>query len=187
VSRHCWIAAAQGKMVINGPVKTGMIEIGYGDIGIFDRKKSRTIWQVKGEIVFNGKTQIGHGSKINAEQNAYLSIGNNFQITAETSIVCHKKISIGNDCLFSWDVLIMDTDIHRIKNGQGLIINEPKEVIIGNCVWLGCRTLILKGVKMADGNIITANSVITQSIEKENCIIGANPQRILNENITWEV
>ena len=60
---------------------------------------------ILGKIIFNGKASIGHGCKLSIENNGILEIGKNLTISAETSIICHKGIKIGNDCLFSWDVL----------------------------------------------------------------------------------
>ena len=64
-----------------------MISIGYGEVGIFDMKRSRSIWQVYGEVVFKGKANIGHGSKISVDKNGTLELGNNFKTTAESAIV----------------------------------------------------------------------------------------------------
>lgn len=69
-----------------------------------------------------------------------LEIGEDFNITAETTIVAFTKIQFGNNCLLSWDVLIMDTDFHKIKNEHGAILNNPEPNIIGDKVWIGCRS-----------------------------------------------
>ena len=65
--------------------------------------------------------------------------------TAETSIVAFTEIRFGNNCLLSWDILVMDTDFHKLKDEFGNIINKPRPIIIGDRIWIGCRCLILKG------------------------------------------
>ena len=45
-----------------------------------------------------------------------LIFGDNSEITAESVIVFYKEIIFGENCLISWDNLIMDTDLHRIKD-----------------------------------------------------------------------
>ncbi len=68
------------------------------------------IGRINGIINFNGRRNIGHGSKISVGKDGILTFGQNFNITAESSIVCYNNISFGNNCLLSWDILIMDTD-----------------------------------------------------------------------------
>ena len=82
----------------------------------------------------------------------------------------------------------MDTDHHNIYIYGGKdVINKPRKIKIGNHVWIGADVKILKGVSIADNNIIGMGSIITQSIEKENVIIGNKIEtKILKENIEWE-
>ena len=66
-SRRVRIRKAGGKVTINCPIKTGMIRLGLDGVGIFDNKRSRSIWQVSGDVVFNGRCFIGHGSKLSVQ------------------------------------------------------------------------------------------------------------------------
>lgn len=186
ISHRTWLSELKGTIIINAPIRTGMIKIGLGDVRIFDRHKQRSIIQIRegGNIVFNGSANIGHGSKICVSGD--LIIGDNFTITAESSIICDKKVEIKDNCVFSWDVLIMDTDAHRIMDENGQITNPDKEIVIGNNVWIGCRVTVLKGSIIGDGNILATNSCVSKNLEGENQIIGGNPARILKENVTWD-
>jgi len=163
-----------------------MIKIGFGDIDIFDNRKSRSIWSVKGKVYFKGTAFIGHGSKINVGANGSVTFGKNFTITAESSIVCNKCINFGNDNLLSWDVLIMDDDFHNILDSQQNIINNPNDITIGNWVWIGCRSLILKGSNIPSNSIIAAGSLVSKKLTEENSIYGGNPIAIIKKEIHWE-
>jgi acetyltransferase-like isoleucine patch superfamily enzyme len=187
VSHRVWLLSSKGEISINSnQIKTGMIKIGFGGVGIFDQHKSRSIWEVSGKVIFNGECNIGHGSKISVSKGSILQLGRNLTITAETSIVCQKEITIGDNCLISWDTLLMDSDFHKIKNLKGNIINENLPIIIGDNVWIGCRNLILKGSKIPNNTIIASNSTITKSFSEENSIIGGNPCKVIKQGITWE-
>lgn len=164
-----------------------MIRVGFGDVGIFDNVLSRTIIQLDGKIIFYGKALIGHGSRISVGGNGILEIGENFTITAETSIICHKKIKFGNNVLISWENLFMDTDFHKIKSIENNIINEPKEIFVGNNVWIGCRNTILKGSQILNNCVIGSNSLINKKFDKNDILIAGNPAKILKENIIWEL
>ncbi|MFD2145320.1 acyltransferase [Mucilaginibacter antarcticus] len=185
VSRNCYISAAMGQVIINGEITPGMITIGYGDIGVFDRLKSRSKFQNRGTIIFDGKANIGHGCKLDVGPNGTLKIGNNVVITAETAIICNKHVSIGNNCLLSWQILIIDDDFHKIKDKAGVILNPAKAITIGNNVWIGCRCLILKGTNIGDGNVIAANATLTKTYTQQNSILTGG--KVLKQDIVWEV
>jgi hypothetical protein len=187
ISNNVALKDISGTVKIDTEVFTGMIKVGYGNVGIFDRKKSRTIWEVKGAVRFKGRAFIGHGSKISVGENGYLMIGHNFSITAETAIVCFHEISIGDNCLFSWDILMMDTDFHKIRDLNQQLINADTPITIGNNVWIGARSTILKGAQLPNDSIVAANSTVTRKVEQTNCIYGGEPLRILKNDICWEV
>jgi acetyltransferase-like isoleucine patch superfamily enzyme len=132
VSKNVKFKSLKGTITIKSEIKTAIIKIGFGDVGIFDKTRSKTILQINGELIFKGKASIGHGSKLSIGRNGILELGNNFAITAESEIISNKKISIGDDCLISWKVLIMDTDFHKIfdKNTNELL-NKDREINIG--------------------------------------------------------
>ena len=186
ISSKVVFIALKGKLVLQAPLHFGMIKIGFGDVGIFDKKKSRSIWELNGKIIFNGTANIGHGSKISVGAEGILEIGNNFEISAESSIVAFKKIVIGNDCLISWDVLILDTDFHKILDFNNNILNAPKEIVLGNKVWVGARSLILKGSNIPSNAIIAAASVVNNILPTENTIYGGSPAKFLKADIKWE-
>lgn len=184
VSHRVWLMHLSGTCEL-GEIRLGAVRIGFGEVGIFDRQRSRTIWQVSGCVRFMGSANIGHGSKICVSGN--LTIGDGFILTAESAIVAHHSISIGAGVLVSWDVLIMDTDLHDIFDDAGKRINPDRPVHIGNCVWIGCRSLILKGVEIADGVVIAASSTVSKSILQQRAIVGGNATRVIRENVLWRM
>lgn len=91
VSHRVLLKLCAGEVRILAPIHTRMIQIGFGDVGIFDAKYSRSIWEVNGFVEFQGVARLGHGTKISVGENASLVLGKEVGITAETSIVCMKR------------------------------------------------------------------------------------------------
>lgn len=176
-----------GKISIskNADLRLGMIKIGKHSVGIFDRKK-RTILNIHGEILFNGSATIGRGTALSIGENSKLIFGNNFQITASSTIIASGgcTIQIGNDCLFSWDVLIMNTDFHKIII-ENVIVNSPADVIIGNHVWICTGALILKGSYLPNGSIIGAKSIVNKTLSKQNSLYAGTPIIEVKSNVFW--
>lgn len=57
---------------------------------------------------------------------------------------------------------------------------EYGDTIIGNDVWIGYDALIMPGVKIGDGAVIGARSVVTKDVEPYT-IVGGNPAKIIRK------
>jgi serine acetyltransferase len=51
-------------------------------------------------------------------------------------------------------------------------------VVIGNDVWIGAQAIIMPGVKIGDGAVIGAGSIVTKDVEPYEIVCG-NPARHL--------
>lgn len=182
------VNALKGDVKINGALKTGMIRFGEQMVGIFD-KKLRTVFNIHGTLQFDGSAIVARGSSISIGRGAKLTAGNNFKITAKSAIIASggKSVTFGAHCLLSWDVLIMNTDFHKIID---LDIDEVKpfsdHIFIGDKVWLGCGVKVLKGAQIPSGSVIAAGAVVTGKLTGENCIYAGGPARMIRNNISWQ-
>ncbi|WP_276788569.1 CatB-related O-acetyltransferase [Paraprevotella xylaniphila] len=50
--------------------------------------------------------------------------------------------------------------------------DEYQEIIVGNDVWIGTRSIILDGVKIGNGAVIAAGSVVTKDVEPYMIVAG---------------
>ncbi len=182
VSRHTLLNKIKGDIEISQPVCTGMIRIGFGYVPIFDKYKSRTVWNCEGSITFKGKCDIGHGSKIGVGGN--LIIGDNFGISAESIIICENRIDIGKDVLISWGCQIMDTDYHKVSI-NGITKNSTAPIKLGNHIWIGSNVLLLKGSVIADNTVVAAGSIVTKSFTQKNVLLAGSPATIIKEGVIW--
>lgn len=184
--RRTILKQMRGNIIIEGKIIMGMVRMGFGEVAIFDRNRSRGVWQVSGKVVFKGITRLDHGTSISVGENGILTFGKNFNATANSSIICKSSITFGNNCLISWDTLIMDTDFHKIRNFKNEVTNPDKAIKIGNSVWIGCRSTILKGSIIADNIIVAAGSVVTRTFNEPNQIIGGNPSNTIRTGFHWD-
>ena len=184
VSHRTFLRELNGKVVLPEKVETAMVKIGFGDVGHYDRKHSRSIWQVSGRVSFGGKASIGHGSKLSIRGD--LTLGADFNMTAESTIVCAKSIRFGNDCLLSWDLRVMDTDEHPLYDKEHKRINPDRPIIVGNHVWIGCKCVLLKGAEIPDSTVLAAGTLLTSAFSGEQQVIGGNPPSILKREVRWE-
>lgn len=183
VSKNFKLLSLNGVVLLE-EYKLGSLILGFAGVGIFDHKYDRGIWQNSGKIILHGRCSFGQGSKVS--NGGVLEIGKNFSNTANGAIVCWKKITIGDNVLTSWDTLIMDSDMHTIYyNHDKNNWNIDEEIRIGNHVWIGCRSLLLKGTVISDDSVIAANSTISKKFETPGLLIGGI-NKILKEDIEWD-
>jgi acetyltransferase-like isoleucine patch superfamily enzyme len=113
-----------------------------------------------GEITIGDRTTIGHNSVL----------------------VSRERIDIGNDCMLAAFCYVLDVD-HEFGDpdtpipDQGLRV---KPVVIGNDVWVGAGTIILRGVTIGDGAVVAANSVVTGDVPPY-AVVGGIPARIVKD------
>lgn len=104
-----------------------------------------------------------------------------------TRIFCADSgVIIGNDCMFSDNVLIQSSDQHAIVDlSEKKIINTGfQEVNIGNHVWLGRSSTILPNVSIGNGSIIGTGAIVTSDIG-DKVIVAGVPARVIKHNCTW--
>ncbi|MDR0961093.1 MAG: acyltransferase [Mediterranea sp.] len=184
ISRNVSLKEMKGSVNLK-QVQRGIVTIGFNEVGIFDRRHSRTLWEVCGNVTFDGRASIGIGSKISVSAEGELCIGDRFTITAHSALICQKQIRLGEGCLMSWDILIMDSDFHPIRDHSGTVINEPCAIEIGSHVWIGCRSLILKGSYIPDGSVIGAASLVSGKLPTPNACYAGSPCKVIKEEIQW--
>lgn len=127
---------------------------------------------------------FGPGTRVVVYPNANLTIGGGFCTSALTNIICQGTISIGHNFLSSWNTYIMDTDLHGIIDLEtGKTGNYVKPISIGNDVWIGMNSSILKGSTIPNGCIVAASSVVSRQFKITNTIIAGNPAVVVKNNI----
>lgn len=162
----------------------GILRVGFGDMRHNPDNKS-SIW-IKGKLVIrgNGIHSFGIGTRLIIESKGILEIGNNFTASVNNRIRCDYHITVGNDNMWSYDNVIMDTDGHQITDEQGNVINRPRAVTFGDHVWLGCRNIVLKGSTIPKGCVVASGCVISGEYCDPSSII-ASQKRIIKKSISW--
>ena len=94
-------------------------------------------------------------------------------------------LRIGKDCMISHRVEIMCGDAHSLHDlTSGLRLNHPRDVTIGDHVWLAAETAVLKGSVVGDHTTIGFRSVVTSPIPPHSRAVGI-PARVIRSGVTW--
>jgi len=130
------------------------------------------------------KNSIGVFQKVTIKAvipKAEIIIGDNVGMSG-VSISCFSKISIGNNVLIGSGALITDNDAHAIhpsfRSDPNKIQFAP--ILIGDNVFIGARSIILKGISIGEGALIGAGSVVTKNVESYSIVAG-NPAKVIGD------
>lgn len=135
-------------------------------------------------FIANNRVEISYANTISVDNNACLTMGY-FFTGVGANVICHYKMDIGNNVMLGRDVCLFDSDYHRIFDEQHNKINDDKEVIIEDNVWIGARSMVLKGTVIHNGAIIGANSLVTGEIEGDRSYIIMKSGKSVGKPISW--
>ncbi len=123
-------------------------------------------------------TVMGKNVKIGTPKNLklgkYIFIGDNARLS------CEGGLEIGSHTKIGVDFLVL-TSNHNYQSEKLLPYDEydyKQKVSIGKNCWIGARVTICPGVKIEDGAIVGAGSVVTKSVPK-CAIVAGNPAKII--------
>lgn len=157
----------------------GKLIVGYQ---LFEgaKQETRLLLMENAMLDVEGEYTIRAGCTIRIEANSRLVLNSGF-MNENVQIFCGDKIVIGKGTVIGNDVIIRSDDGHKINQPK---YRQHKSIVIGENVWIGQRSIILKGVQIGDGAVVAAGSIVTKDIPAF-CMVGGVPARVIKENIKW--
>lgn len=108
---------------------------------------------------------------------AFIYIGARTRIHG-SCIHAQSRIVIGHDCLIAANSQIFDCNGHDVAfddpSRRAESVGTPRDILIGDFVWIGANCLILPGVTIGDGSVIAAGSVVRDDVPP-NTVVSGNP------------
>lgn len=115
----------------------------------------------------------------------HLSVGEGSQIgSMRVSATSSCRFTIGKGFYCSWDCYFWCSG-HSVLAKDGTLLNDCREITIGDHVWFGHGIEVPGEIKIADGCIIGNNVVLTNNVLKPNSIVTVAPAKIYPVNVRW--
>lgn len=104
-----------------------------------------------------------------------MEIGTGTQISLKARIdkTNPRGIHIGRDTLIAFDATILAHDLVRVLH---------TDTYIGANCFIGCRSVILPGVRIGDSCVVAAGAIVTTDIPS-GCIVVGNPARVIRSGV----
>ncbi|WP_251212536.1 acyltransferase [Adlercreutzia murintestinalis] len=178
VGRHSVIDLAKGSKILLGDE-----HFYVNDHRPSGSRAEAIVRLAKGAVLeARGCVRLCYGSTIEVHRDAYMELGSVY-INSGAVLIAGLKMSIGDGVLISREVFIYDSDHHHILKDDGTAKNPPRPVVIGDNVWIGIKSTILRGCRIGDGAVIGANSLVGGKV-KAGAMMSGNPARSFGE-VSW--
>lgn len=114
-----------------------------------------------------------------------LRIGSNTVINRFTYLDGRGGLTIGDNVNISHYTIIQSLD-HDLQSPR--FEGRARPVVIGDHVWIGARALILPGVRLEEGAVVAAGSVVTRDVPAYTVVAGspARPIKTRNRKIEYK-
>lgn len=150
---------------------------------------------------------VYRGARFEAYGKGSISIGE-MAVIGDARIVCRSRVQIGKRFLTSWNVFIQDFDPHPVvpelraaeqtlvcRNFEPRLECDPAfppqpnskiekdfsaaEIVIGDDVWMGANTTVLKGARIGNGSIVASGAVVVKGEYPDRAILAGNPAKVI--------
>ncbi len=123
------------------------------------------VWNNEG-VIFWGSKSTSNGVTLNTMENG-------------------NSLIVGDDCMFAHAIAVRNSDQHAMLDMTSRkVINPGKKVVIEPRSWICQGSLILKGVNIGFGSIVSAGSVVTRSTPRFSLTAGS-PATIRRRDVSW--
>ena len=138
---------------------------------------------------------LGYGARINPRavihNESAVEIGRGSLLGADAELNLYTaRLTIGRFCHTSSYFAAIGSrhtlhlpSTYAVSRGPYAFLGEPADkvgdIVIGNDVWFGTRVIVLPGVRVADGCVIGAGSVVTANLAEPYGIYAGNPARLI--------
>ncbi|MEY8535458.1 hypothetical protein AALH30_18365 [Blautia pseudococcoides] len=185
----------KGKVI---PYKNAVIDLKKGSkIIIYDRpleiatnklrgSKAETYIRLGKNAVWNAKggCNLAYGTTIEVLESAKLDAGF-FSMNSFSTMVVANHVTIGDDVMIARNVTILDSDFHEIMYKERKY-NRNEKIEIGDHVWIAANSTVVKNVRLGDGSIISADTLVITDSGKQTLVGNEVKQIILRENVEWK-
>lgn len=105
----------------------------------------------------------------------------------EISAIESTEIIIGNDCLFSANIMIRTGDSHLIMNAEtGKRVNQSASIHFSDKVWLGNGCKVLKGSDIGEECVVGTGALVTHNTPTiSNAVLAGVPAKVVSSGIVW--
>lgn len=181
----------RGKLIIDAPVKIGMI--GFGQRFEMGKKhKGNAELCINGTLKFKGHAQISKDYFIFIGNNGYCEFGYMSSLGSDVKLICVNKVVFGNWVGIGYESQVSDSNYHPFKN---TVTNEyypkSKPIMLSSYNSITNRVSLMGGTVTPEHCVVASNSICNKDYRDlgNHILIGGVPAKLIKNNFTrdWEL
>ena len=176
----------RGAIVLNGPLYHNRVFIGHQGYSAIAENEGLINIELGGKLILEGTARFAQGVRLWIDQNATITVGDNFYCNKNCLFRAFDNITIGNNVLMGWDIEMNTTDGHHI-----IIDGQEKEnhgpITIGNHVWIASNVGLSKNAVVSNNTVVAQKTLITSEFDEANVLLAGCPAVIIKRGINWEI
>lgn len=146
--------------------------------------ETRLLVESGAKLSIDGNFTLYYGADVEVLSGGELIIkGGNGGANINANIICSHRITIGEGVQMGRGVTIRDNNGGHFIARQGY--KDKRPVIIGDRVWLCEGATIMSGVKIGNGAIVGAHSLVMSNVPA-NTIVSGNPAKLVDVDVLWK-
>lgn len=171
---------SRSKIKLNVKPRFGLIKWGYNQDLMLPSKMPSMLCMINGVLIINGDTTISSGVVFRILGTVIL--GRHNFIGGGVKILCCKHIEVGNYSRIGFGSILCDTNFHYIQHDRQ-VENRIGDVIIGEYIWVGNNSSIVKGARIPNHAIVSSKSYVNKDLSAngEGVLIAGAPAKIIRE------
>src|SRR5579872_3295411 len=128
-------------------------------------------------VLIDGKCSFSFAARYT--ETPTLEIGDNSGVGHNSTFIVGKRITIGKHCRLASQVYMFDSPGHATEakarmSGQPAALEDVREIVVADNVWIGTGAIIYPGVKIGEGSIVAAGAVVMSDVPPYTLVAG-NP------------
>lgn len=174
----------KGEIIINGPIKKGLIGFGQQFETSTISKGIAEIF-LEGKIIFNGPMHMGKDVSLYIHKGASCEFGYMACLGSDVKLVCMDAIVLGDWAGIGYQSQLIDTNSHPMVNTEtGDYYPMTGPIFIGNHNAVSNRVSIMPNTRTPDHCVIASNSLCNKdyTVLGNNILIGGVPAKLIKNN-----
>lgn len=126
----------------------------------------------KSHLCIGRKLKMHNGAKIRVRKGGKLEIGKNFGMSNGCVVTAYNHVKIGDNVMLGPNVLIYDQDHdYRAEGGVAAMKFKTAPVTIGNNVWIGANSVVLRGTVIGNNCVIAAGCIVNSDVPDNTVLV----------------
>lgn len=163
-----------------GAVLATWIRLNGGTVGsrLQVEKHVHLRWRPHAGWVLGDRVYLGVGVILDVASEARLTLGDDVKIMHYCVVAASQSIEIGSQSQVAEHSSIRDSDHGTDRSRPIREQSVASPTVIGSDVWVGRGCAVLRGVRIGDGAVVGANSVVLKDLPELTIAVGA-PARVV--------